>query len=361
VLYSQVRNIKTMQAWQATAYGEGGNPADTISKLVLKEDVPIPVAKDGQVVIKVEMCAINPIDWKLFSGGLHGIVPVTFPYSPGFDISGTISAVGAGVTGLAVGDKVCVDIGLVETCKDPAPAGPCGGLAQYAAALAETVSKRGTLSAETAAGLPLAGLTAYQALFTGAAASFTGTPLGKLSSGQKLLILGGSTAVGQYAIQLAKNAGISVTVTCGDAKMSDGTPKAAYLKQLGADETINYKEADWATELKGKEFDQILDAVGSEDDWKKAPGVLKAGGDYVTIANFTTQPSPDDPVSFKIFLLKSSSSDLDVLVGMAEKGALKVPVDQIYDFKDAPAALSKSFDSTKGSGAMGKLFVRVPQ
>ena len=132
-----------MQSWQATAYGEGGNPADTISKLVLKADVPIPVAKDGQVVIKVEMCAINPIDWRLFSGGLHGILPVTFPYTPGFDISGTISAVGAGVTGLAVGDKVCVDLGLVETCKDPAPAGPCGGLAQYAAALQSAPRRTG--------------------------------------------------------------------------------------------------------------------------------------------------------------------------------------------------------------------------
>ena len=70
-----------MQAWQATAYGADGNPGDTISKLVLKNDVPIPIAKDGQVVIKVEFCAINPIDWKLFSGGFHGNFPLTFPVS----------------------------------------------------------------------------------------------------------------------------------------------------------------------------------------------------------------------------------------------------------------------------------------
>ena len=70
-----------MQAWQATAYGADGNPGDKISKLVLKTDVPIPTAKDGQVVIKVEFCAINPIDWRLFLGGYHGNFPLTFPVS----------------------------------------------------------------------------------------------------------------------------------------------------------------------------------------------------------------------------------------------------------------------------------------
>jgi NADPH:quinone reductase-like Zn-dependent oxidoreductase len=257
---------------------------------------------------------------------------------------------------------VCVDLGLVETCGASPPVGPCGGLAQYAAALADTVSKRGSMAAEIAAGLPLAGLTAYQALFTGAASSFAGTPLGKLTSGQKLLILGGSTAVGQYAIQLAKNAGVMVAVTCNaQAQMSVGTSKADYLKSLGADVIVDYKEADWATVLAGEEFDQILDAVGSEDDWAKAPGVLKASGDYVTIANFTTQPSPEDKVSFKIFLLKACGSDLDVLVDLVEKGVLKVPIDNVYDFEDAPAALAKSFESSKGSGAMGKLLIKIPQ
>jgi NADPH:quinone reductase-like Zn-dependent oxidoreductase len=97
--------------------------------------------------------------------------------------------------------------------------------------------------------------------------------------------------------------------------------------------------------------------VGSEEDWAKAPGVLKAGGDYVTIANFTTQPSADDKVKFKVFLLKTMASDLDVLVGMVEKGMLKVPIDHVYDFKDAPAALAKSFELAN----MGKLLVKVPQ
>ena len=78
-------------------------------------------------------------------------------------------------------------------------------------------------------------------------------------------------------------------------------PEAEGSESLGADVIVDYKESDWASVLEGEGFDQTLDAVGSKDDWAKAPGVLKAGGDYVTIANFTTQPSPEDKVSFKIF------------------------------------------------------------
>jgi len=110
--------MSTMKAWRAHAYGENGNPADTIAKLTLDE-VPVPQPGAGQLQIKVAFAAVNPIDWKLFSGGMHGICPVSFPYTPGFDLSGTVSAVGAGVTGFAVGDAVAGDIGLVESCKDP--------------------------------------------------------------------------------------------------------------------------------------------------------------------------------------------------------------------------------------------------
>ena len=87
--------MPTMKAWQASAYGADGNPADTIANLKLA-DVEIPPAGAGQIQVKVSLAAINPIDWKLFSGGLHGIVPCTFPYVPGFDITGEVTAVGEG-------------------------------------------------------------------------------------------------------------------------------------------------------------------------------------------------------------------------------------------------------------------------
>ena len=84
-----------MKAWTCAGYGADGNPGDAIAKLELSE-VAIPAPGAGQVQVKISHAAVNPIDWKLFSGGLHGICPCTFPYIPGFDVSGTISAVGEG-------------------------------------------------------------------------------------------------------------------------------------------------------------------------------------------------------------------------------------------------------------------------
>jgi NADPH:quinone reductase-like Zn-dependent oxidoreductase len=343
-----------MKAWQASAYGAEGNPADTISKLELK-DVSVPEPKEGQVQIKVAVASVNPIDWKLFSGGLDGLAPVTFPYVPGFDCSGTISAVGEGVSAFSVGDKVCVDTGLCETCKDGTTCGPAGAFGEYTCAFADTVSKIGDMDFKTAAGLPLAGLTAYQALFTGAATTFTGEPLGSLKEGHKLLVLGGSTAVGAYAIQLAKNVGAYVATTGSDNKMGDGTSKMDYLKSLGADQVINYKTDQWAEVLAGQGYDLIFDTVGSEDDWAKAPAVLKKGSDFITVANFTTQPSVGDVVNFKVFLIQSKTSDLDKLVAMVNGGKLKVRIDTVHELKDVPKALTKSME---GKSA-GKELIQV--
>lgn len=342
-----------MKAWRAHAYGAEGNPADTIEKLTL-DTIPVPALKKGQVLIKVEMAAVNPIDWKLFSGGLDGICPVTFPYVPGFDVAGTIAQLGEGVTNFALGDDVCVDLGLLETCCKDTTCGPAGAFAEYAVALADTVAKRQGLSAEVAVGLPLAGLTSYQALFTGAGKDFTGADLGKLESGQKLLVLGGAAATGVLAIQMAKNVGAFVATTASTNKMPDGTSKLDYMKQLGADEVINYKESDWSETLAGKDFDIIFDCVGDAADWPKASKVLKKGGLFVSIANFGDAKSTDD-YTFKNFLLKSNADDLAKLVQFVVDGKMKVPVDSAVAFADVPALLTKSL---KWASA-GKLCVKV--
>ncbi|CAJ1370558.1 unnamed protein product [Effrenium voratum] len=217
-----------MKAWRVHAYGEEGNPADTISKMTL-DTIPMPEPKPGQVLIKVELAAVNPIDWKLFSGGMHGICPVTFPYVPGFDVAGTVVKLGEGVGNVQVGDEVIADLGLVETCKTESPCGPAGAFAQYTVALASTVAKREGIPAKELVGLPLAGLTSYQALFTGAGGDFTGAPLGTLAPGQKLLVLGGAAATGAIAVQLGRAIGAEVATTASPNKMPDGTNKLDYM------------------------------------------------------------------------------------------------------------------------------------
>eukprot|EP00933_Yihiella_yeosuensis_P067831 TRINITY_DN7292_c0_g1_i1.p1 TRINITY_DN7292_c0_g1~~TRINITY_DN7292_c0_g1_i1.p1 ORF type:complete len:351 (-),score=100.67 TRINITY_DN7292_c0_g1_i1:145-1197(-) len=343
-----------MKAWRAHAYGAEGNPADTISKMTL-DTVPVPAPKAGQVLIKVELAAVNPIDWKLFSGGLDGIVPVTFPYVPGFDVAGVIAQVGEGVTNLAVGDKVCVDTGVCETCVKEPPCGPCGAFGEYCVALADTVSKRGDLTAEQTVGLPLAGLTSYQAIFTGAGGkSLAGEDLGKLEAGQKLLVLGGAAATGALAIQMAKAIGAYVATTASPNKMPDGSTKIDYMKKLGADEVINYKEAEWSEVLAGKDYDLIFDCVGTPEDWPKASKVLKKGGDFVSIANFG-ENAPSDVCKFKLFLLKSNTADLDKLVTLVKEGKVTVPVDCVVPFDKVPEVLTKSM----AWQSAGKLVIKV--
>lgn len=344
-----------MKAWRAHAYGEGGNPADTISKMTL-DQVPLPEATAGLVQIKVAYAAVNPIDWKLFSGGLHGICPVSFPYTPGFDVTGTISAVGEGVTNFAVGDEVLVDIGLVESCKDPLPGfGPAGAFAEYCTVDAKTVSKTNGIDISTAAALPLAGLTAFQGLFTGAGRDFTGKELGDLKSGQKICILGGSTLVGTYAIQLAKNIGAHVVVTASTNKMPDGSSKMDFVKTLGADQAIDYTKEEWSDVLAGQDFDLIYDCVGKEEDWTVgAAKVLKAEGKFISIANFGSATSTEIH-TFQNYLLKSDAADLDKLVAMVKDGALKLTVDSTVPFAETKEALSRSFSMRAG----GKLMIKV--
>jgi len=344
-----------MKAWRCHAYGADGNPADAIAKLKLEEDVPIPEPKAGQVQIKVQFAGVNPIDWKLFSGGFHGTCPVTFPYTPGFDAAGTISAVGEGVTDFVVGDEVLVDIGLIETCTpEPAGFGPAGAFAEFAVVPADLVAKTKGIDMASAAALPLAGLTAYQALFTGAARDFAGKELGKLAAGQKLLILGGSTLVGSYAIQMAKGVGASVTVTASSKPMPDGKTKLDFVKELGADAVIDYESQAWEEVLAGQDFDMILDGVGKPEDWTAASKVLRKGGQFISISNFG-ENAPCDTCTFQNFLLKSNKADLDVLVDMVKAGKLRLPVDSTVPMSEVPAVLSRSMSMRAG----GKLLIKV--
>lgn len=166
---------------------------------------------------------------------------------------------------------------------------------------------------------------------------------------------GGATLVGMYAVQLAKNAGAHVAVTASDNKMPDGVTKADYCKSLGADEVIDYKSAKWHEALAGQEYDLIFDTIGDQDDWANASKVLKKGCDFISVANFGPDLEANKESVFKNFLLKSVDTDLAELVGLVKAGVLKLPVDSVVDFKDVPAALTKSMQQ---QGA-GKIVINI--
>ena len=195
---------------KAVRFHEFGTP-----EVLRYEDADRPVAGEGQVLIRVAGSAFNPADNGIRGGTLP--FPVSLPHVPGYDVSGTVEALGGGVTAFRVGDRV---VGFIPMSED-------GSAAEYVVAPAEALAEAPTrIDLVDAAALPSVGLTAWQALFD----------LAGLTSGQRLLIIGAGGAVGGYAIQLAKHAGAHVIATASP-RSHDAVAAA------GADQVIDHTEA----------------------------------------------------------------------------------------------------------------------
>ncbi len=192
-----------MKAAQQSGYGEARQV------LTLRDDVPVPRQLSAkQILVRVHAASINPIDWKTLNGNLSLITRLSFPHIPGKDVAGVVVDIGSSVKRFQVGDKVYGNLGMND-----------GSYAEYARGDEGLfASKPKNLTMEEAAALPLACETSYQALFQKAS-----PPIG---SGSKILISGGSTATGLYAIQLAKAVGANVTATCSSRNFE-------LLKKLG--------------------------------------------------------------------------------------------------------------------------------
>jgi NADPH:quinone reductase-like Zn-dependent oxidoreductase len=242
------------------------NYGDATTVLDINNTYDRPKIGDGQCLIKVMASSMNPIDWKLMKGDYKMIVKKSFPFIPGSDIAGVVEQCGKDVKRFKVGDAVFGDIGLG------------GAMAEYAPADENCIAmKPPSLSFAEAACIPLAGLTAYQALHVHA----------KVEKGQKILIIGASGGVGHLACQMAKIAGLNVTGVCsGDS--------CEMVKSLGADKCIDYKSENWGATLKGQEYNVILDCVGGYETWVQADqNVLAKGGIFVT----TVGDEPNNPAT----------------------------------------------------------------
>ncbi len=226
---------------------------------VLKyEDAPRPEPKDNQVLVKVIAAAVNPVDAMIRSGKYAKVFGTTLPLVPGYDIAGVVEKAGAKVTKLKVGDSVY--------------AYPMwgGGYAEYDVVdEGEVALKPKSITYVEAAGVPLAALTAWQALID----------VAKIDKGQTVLIHGGSGGVGSFAIQIAKARGAKVIATAS-------TPNQDLLKQLGADVAIDYTKQKF--EDVAKDVDVVLDSVG-KDTLARSYGVVKKGGFIATLVVATNK------------------------------------------------------------------------
>jgi len=180
-----------MKAAQQNGFG------DVRDVLTLREDVPVPrELSPKQVLVRVHAASINPIDWKVLNGNMSLITRFQFPHIPGKDVAGVVVDTGSNVKRFKVGDKVYGNLGMTD-----------GSFAEYTRGDESSFAlKPNNLTMEEAAAIPLACETSYQALFNKAS-----PPIG---TGSKILIAGGSTSTGLYAIQLAKAVGAYVTTTC---------------------------------------------------------------------------------------------------------------------------------------------------
>ena len=288
-------------------------------------EVPDPVAGPGQVLVDVHAASVNGADWKVRSG--HYAPITTFPYIPGRDFSGVVSALGAGVSDFKVGDPV---FGVVEQVAD-------GCYAEKVAIRSAIVAKKpDSLTHVEAAALALIGLTALVSI----------TDTLKLKSGETILIQGGAGGVAGFAVQLAKHIGARVITTASAANHD-------YLRKLGADQIIDYTKQDFTKIVSG--CDAVFDTVGG-DVINRSFAVLRPGGRAAFIGSGPTAPVPprNDVISLRPKVGRDRAH-LERIVALVTAGAVRVPEIKVYPLSEAAAAHRVS----EGRHLRGKLVFKV--
>jgi len=287
----------TMKAMELKQYGG--------PEQLSEADVPKPEAKPGQVVVRVFATSYNPLDSKMASGQMRQMFPLTFPFLPGSDFSGTVTSLGEGVEGFNVGDEVYGTAG--------------GAYAEFLAADAGKIARKPhTLSHVEAASLALVGQTAMQAL-----------ERASLKAGQTVLIQGAGGAVGGVAVQLAHHMGARV-IAPAPAESRDR------LLGYGADEVIDYKATPF--ESVAKDVDVVLDGVGG-DVQQRSFAVLRPGGILVALSQ---PPSEEEAAQHKVtavmFPTVSSAASLQALAAKIDAGEVRPFVGRTYPFSEAAQA-----------------------
>lgn len=290
---------------QAVQFHEVGGP-----EVLHYGDIEQPTPAAGQVRIRVAASAFNAADNGMRAGFLP--IPVQLPHVPGYDVSGTIDAIGEGVDGLSVGDAV---IGFLPMELD-------GGAAEYVIAPADAVvAAPTTIPLADAAALPSVSLTAWQALFDD----------GGLESGQRVLIVGAGGVVGKYAIQLARRAGVHVIATA--------SPRSeAAVRAAGADEVVDHTASDLLGAV-SEPVDVLLNLAPIDpEQFEALVGLVRDGGAVVSTTAW--MPTPGDETrqvrAATVFVLRNRDR-LSTLVSLVDEGSLTVEVTRRIPLTELPA------------------------
>lgn len=297
---------------------------DVVMKL---EEIPVPEPADDELLIKVYASSVNPVDQKIISGAAKERFPTLFPLTIGWDVSGVIQKKGAEVHKFNIGDEVYAR---------PYSTGN-GAFAEYLVIKADEVAlKPKSLDHINAAAIPLVGLTAWQGLFKH----------GRLEKGQRVLIHAASGGVGSLAVQFAKWKGAYVIGT-GSAE------NLLFIKQLGADEAIDYQASPFEAQL--SDIDLVFDLIGNDTQLRSLE-IIKRGGRLIT----TVKPEYKAEaikrgIELEGYIAQSYPDDLEVISGLIDLGKIKPVVSAVFNLEDA----LKAEQLIAKKHTRGKIVIRV--
>lgn len=289
-------------------------------------DVRDPKVGPDTVLVKVRAAALNPVDYKCREGYLDSALEAVFPVVPGWDVAGVVVQPGAAVTEFAVGDEV---IGYVR--EDFLSRGT---LAEYVAAPVRTLARKPrNLSFEQAAGLPLAGLTAYQVINKALA----------VTEGDTVLVHAAAGGVGSFAVQLARHAGARVIGTASERNHD-------YLRELGA-EPVEYGEglAGRVAALAPEGVDAAFDTIGGET-LKTSADLLAPGGRLASVADGSVLD-----LGGRYCFVRPDAADLARLTELVEEDVVTVHVQETFPLDRAADA----FRLIEQGRTRGKVVVTV--
>jgi NADPH:quinone reductase-like Zn-dependent oxidoreductase len=307
--------MTTMKAIRMPSYGG--------AEVLVYEDTARPEPQAGEVLIQVYAAGVNGIDWKIRDGNFQDLMKFQLPLILGLDAAGVVAAVGAGVTNVGVGQEV---YGTIDQNRS-------GAYAEYAIAKADAIApKPKSLSYIEAASIPVAALTAWQALFD----------KGNLTKGQTALIHGAAGGVGMFAVQLAKWKGAKVIATASTSKLET-------VRSLGADEVIDYTTTPFETVVSG--VDLVLDVLGGETQ-SRSWQTLKPNGILVS----TLPPPPPAPAGLRSEAVTAAKSEqLLEISKLLESGQLKTIVERVFPLRETAQAL----ELNKTGHTQGKIVIQV--
>ena len=314
-------------------------------------EMPDPELRENDVLVQVYAASVNPVDFKIRNGEFKLVVPYRLPLILGNDVAGVVVQVGHRVRRFKIGEEV-----YARPPKDR-----IGSFAELISLHEDAVAiMPRRLTMEEAASIPLAGLTAWQALIDRA----------NLKKGQKVLIHAGSGGVGTFAIQLAKHLGATVATTTSAANLD-------LVKSLGADIAIDYKTTDFTKVL--RDYDVVLNSLGAET-LNKSLEVLKPGGKLISISG---PPDPDfakdqglswilrqgvrvlsygirkkakrHHVNYSFLFMKADGDQLREITSLIDADVIRPVVDRVFPFESTREALAY----VETGRAKGKVVIKV--